>query len=186
MLILKSASPRRKQILENLKLQFIVQPSEIEEKVKKNEQPLAYIKRVTIDKLELEKVNPDFVYLASDTIVVLGKKILSKPKDLNEGLQILLELSGKVHSVYSSLAIWKKGETIYEIDETNVQMKPWKEADILNYLKKFKPFDKAGGYGVQDKKGPVLRYNGSYTNVIGFPIRKFFPYFGVWKEFLSE
>ena len=109
MLILKSASPRRKQILENLKLTFQVDPSSANEDVRENEPPLEYLKRVTIAKLELEKSQPENVYISSDTMVVLGSRILAKPRDFAEGVEILSFLSGKTHSVYSGLA---KGKTL--------------------------------------------------------------------------
>jgi len=184
MLILKSASPRRKQILENLKLTFQVAPSLVNEDVIENESPLEYLKRVTIAKLELEKNQPENVYISSDTMVVLGSRILAKPRDFAEGMEILSFLSGKIHSVYSGLAIWKDGQIFYDFDETKVEFKALAEDSIRKYLEDAKPYDKAGAYGIQDVGTPVLRYVGSYTNVMGFPIRKFYKYFSIWKEFL--
>lgn len=184
MLILKSASPRRKQILENLRLTFGVDPSSANEDVNENESPLEYLKRVTIAKLELEKSNPENVYISSDTMVVLGSRILAKPRDFAEGMEILSFLSGKIHSVYSGLAIWKAGQVFYDYDETKVEFKALEDSEIRKYLEESKPYDKAGAYGIQDVGTPVLRHIGSYTNVMGFPIRKFYQYFSIWKEFL--
>ena len=185
MLILKSASPRRKQVFENLKLQFQVEPSHIDENTRDKEIPLDYLRRVTIAKLDTEKSNLENVYVSSDTIVVLDNRILAKPKDFAEGMKILSFLSGKIHSVYSGLAIWKAGQVFYDFDETKVEFKVLGELEIRNYLEEAKPYDKAGAYGIQDVGTPVSSYIGSYTNVLGFPIRKFYQFFRVWEEFLS-
>lgn len=186
MLILKSASPRRKQILENLKLTFQVDPSSANEDVRENELPLEYLKRVTIAKLELEKSQSENVYISSDTMVVLGSRILAKPRDFAEGVEILSFLSGKTHSVYSGLAIGKNGQILYDFDETKVEFKALSDAEIKLYLEEAKPYDKAGAYGIQDVGTPVHGYVGSYTNVMGFPIRKFYQYFSAWEEFLTD
>lgn len=186
MLILKSASPRRKQVLENLKLQFQVEPSHIDENTREKEIPLDYLKRVTVAKLDAESANLENVYISSDTIVVLDNRILAKPRDFSEGVEILSFLSGKIHSVYSGLAIWKKGEIFYDFDETTVEFKVLTEADIRKYLDEAKPYDKAGAYGIQDVGTPTSSFVGSYTNVLGFPIRKFYQYFSTWEEFLLQ
>ncbi len=185
MLILKSASPRRREILQNLRLNFQVNPSHVNEDLEPGELPLSYLKRVTSSKLETEKAVLDNVYIASDTIVVLGSQILGKPADFAEGMKILSVLSGKTHSVFSGLAILRNGEILYDYDETKVEFKPWGEKEITSYLNESKPYDKAGGYGIQDEGSPVLRYNGSYSNVMGFPLRKFYQFYEVWNEYLS-
>lgn len=186
MLILKSASPRRKQILGNLKLQFKVDPSHVDENALEAEIPLDYLKRVSIAKLDLKNANPDSLYIASDTIVVLDNQILGKPRNLMEGQEILSLLSGKTHSVYSGLAISKNSEVFYDFDETKVKFKDLTNAEIDRYLEDSKPFDKAGSYGIQDVGTPVIECIGSYTNVLGFPIRKFYKYFDLWKEYLHQ
>ena len=186
MLILKSASPRRQQILKDLRLQFRVEPSQVDEDVRVGEPPLSYLKRVTIAKLELEKAKSEEIYISSDTIVVLDEQILGKPTDFAEGKEILSCLSGKIHSVYSGLGILTKGEVLFDYDETRVEFKPWGKEEIAVYLNECKPYDKAGSYGIQDEKSPVLRFTGSYSNVLGFPLRKFYQHFSIWKEFLSQ
>ncbi len=185
MLILKSASPRRREILQNLKLNFQVNPSHINEDIQPGESPLSYLKRVTSSKLEMEKAVLDNVYIASDTIVVLDSQILGKPADFAEGMEILSVLSGKTHSVFSGLAILRNGEILYEYDETKVEFKSWGEKEIARYLNESKPYDKAGAYGIQNEGSPVLKFTGSYSNVLGFPLRKFYQHYSIWKEFLS-
>lgn len=186
MLILKSASPRRQQILKDLKLKFLAEPSHINEDARIKESPLSYLQRVTIAKLELEKAKSGKVYISSDTIVVLENQILGKPVNFTEGMEILARLSGKAHTVYSGIGIAKKGEVFYDYDETTVEFKPWGKEEIAVYLNECKPYDKAGSYGIQDEKSPVLRFTGSYSNVLGFPLRKFYQHFSIWKEFLSQ
>lgn len=185
MLILKSASPRRQQILKSLRLNFEVEPSHSNEDSLEGEDPLSYLKRVTIAKLEIEKCYSNNLYISSDTIVVLEGGILGKPRDFTEGRRILSHLSGKIHSVYSGIGIAKEGKIIFDYDETKVEFKNWNNQEIEGYLEAHKPYDKAGAYGIQDEGGPVLGFKGSYSNVLGFPIRKFYQHFGIWKEFLS-
>ncbi|HMW07589.1 MAG TPA: Maf family protein [Leptospiraceae bacterium] len=186
MLILKSASPRRREILEKLKLQFQVEPSNINEDKLERETPLDYLKRVTIDKLEIEKSHSENIYISSDTMVVYENSILGKPVNEAEALQILSTLSGKTHSVYSGIALWEKGDIFFGYEETRVEFKEWKEEEILNYIRNCKPFDKAGAYGIQDSISPVKRYIGSYTNVMGFPIRTFYTRYPQWEKYLSK
>ncbi len=185
MLVLKSASPRRKEVLEKLGLSFQISPSTIEETLLENEHFLTYLKRVTLDKLETSKIQEEnWVYVASDTIVVLGEKIFPKPISEQECFSFLLELNGKIHNVFSSLAIYKNSEVIYDFDTTLVQMKNLKEEEIWNYIKTASPLDKAGGYGIQDENSPVKSFEGSFINVLGFPIRKFLLYINIWKKYL--
>ena len=74
---------------------------------------------------------------------------------------------------------------MYDFDETKVEFKSWGVKEFQQYLENCKPFDKAGAYGIQDENGPVLSFKGSYSNVMGFPLRKFYQHYGIWKEFLS-
>jgi septum formation protein len=183
MLILKSASPRRKQILSHLGLEFQVDPSSIDETRHEGERPLEYLRRVTIAKLNSPSISDTNIYVSSDTIVVRGEKMYPKPENPELALDILRELNGKKHSVFSGLGIFHKGEVIFEFDETEIEFWEWTETEIQNYIRKYRPFDKAGGYGIQDEEGPVKKYTGSYSNVMGFPLRKFFLYKEIWLPF---
>lgn len=184
MLILKSASPRRKEILENLGLKIQVQPSQVDESSLLAENPLLYLLRICNLKLEIEKIEKDNLYIASDTIVVLKNKILQKPLDFEEALQIVSLLNGKEHSVFSGMSFYhdKKIDFVYE--ETKVQFKNLSKSEIEDYINVSKPFDKAGSYGIQDFNSPVKSFKGSYTNVLGFPIREFYKLHSRWKEYL--
>lgn len=185
MLVLKSASPRRREVFEKLGLNFRIFPSDINEAQLSFEDYFSYLKRVTLAKLEISKIlNDSSVYVASDTIVVQDGKIFPKPSSKEECFQFLSELNGKSHSVFSSLAIYKDLEVHYDFDQTIVQMKNLTEKEIWTYIQTQNPLDKAGGYGIQDFGTPVKSFEGSFTNVLGFPLRKFFLYIHLWKEYL--
>jgi septum formation protein len=181
-LILKSASPRRKQLLTSLGLNFIVQPSEISEEVQHLETPIEYLERVTIAKLEFPV--SENVYVSSDTIVVFKGKIFPKPEIEEKAIEFLEILNGNAHQVHSGIAIFSLGKIFFEYDTTEIQFKKWTRQEIKNYIKNQMPFDKAGAYGIQDFGTPVMKFSGSYSNVVGFPIRKFFKYHEIWKPFL--
>ncbi|MCB1179309.1 MAG: septum formation protein Maf, partial [Leptospiraceae bacterium] len=180
MLILKSASPRRKEILSNLGLDFEVSPSDIDEEILPGEQPLEYLRRVTIAKINSPENFDTNIYVSSDTIVVKNDKIYPKPLRREVCLENLKELNNTIHSVYSGLAIYSEGKIIYEYDESIIKFKNWSLDEMNDYIENFNPLDKAGGYGIQDEAGPVKNLTGSYSNVMGFPLRKFFKYKEIW------
>ncbi|MCB1189268.1 MAG: septum formation protein Maf [Leptospiraceae bacterium] len=184
MLILKSSSPRRIQVLKSLGLKFDVLPANIDENSQPGESYLEYLKRVTLEKLEKEKASKENMYISSDTIVVNENKMLPKPIDFKEATAMLTELEGKNHFVYSGIAILIGENLVFDYDKTEVNMKEWKLKEIREYIEKNQPFDKAGSYGIQDKNGPVLTIKGSFHNVLGFPLRKFYLYHHLWKDFL--
>jgi septum formation protein len=182
MLILKSESPRRIEILKSLGLKFEISPAKINEG-EQNEKPIQYLERVTSLKLEQEKYK-DGIHISSDTIVVFEGKILHKPKSELEAFEILSKLNDKTHSVFSGLGIFDGKKKYFGYDETEVHFWKWSKADREFYIKEMKPFDKAGSYGIQDLDSPVKTFRGSYLNVLGFPIRRFYENHNVWSEFL--
>jgi len=185
LLILKSGSPRRIQIFQDLGLVFQIQPSSVDESILPNEHYMAYLRRITEAKLDKMNATYSDTCVASDTIVVLDDKIFPKPLNFENARNTLEALNGKVHSVYSSFGIFKHGEYFFDFDTTLVEFKNWSIGEIENYIEKFTPFDKAGSYGVQDIEGPVLKFQGSYTNVLGFPLRAFYKYSLLWLEYLN-
>ncbi|PKA17650.1 nucleoside triphosphate pyrophosphatase [Leptospira haakeii] len=184
MLILRSQSPRRKEILQSLGLHFQILPLPIDETSLHEETPVRYLERVTLAKLGPTPDDSEDVILASDTIVVFQNKILQKPSDESEAFYMISELSGNTHQVYSGLGIMTKNEKIFEYDVSEVEFYSWKESEILEYIKICKPYDKAGSYGIQDSNSPAKNFQGSYSNILGFPIRKFFLYHTLWSRFL--
>ncbi|PJZ27142.1 septum formation inhibitor Maf [Leptospira hartskeerlii] len=184
MLILRSQSPRRKEILQSLGLQFQVLPLPTDESSLHEETPVRYLERVTLAKLGPEPKGSEEVIIASDTIVVFQNKILQKPADESEAFSMISELSGKTHHVYSGLGIRTKDEKIFDYDISEVDFNAWGKSEILEYIKICKPYDKAGSYGIQDPNSPVKNFRGSYSNILGFPVRKFFLYHTLWSRFL--
>ncbi len=181
MFILKSRSPRRIEILNHLGLRFLVDPEDVDETGLINEQPLDYLRRIVFLKLgnrNLFKV--ENVYLACDTIVVFENQILHKPANLEEAFHFLSRLNGKSHSVFSGCVINSRGKMDYFYEETKIQFHHLTESQIRTYLSTASPLDKAGGYGIQDPNCPVASWIGSYTNVMGFPIRGFFARWNSW------
>ncbi|MCB1141274.1 MAG: septum formation protein Maf [Leptospiraceae bacterium] len=183
-LVLKSASPRRKQILQNLGFSFSVRPANVDESQKNTEQPLDYLRRITLLKLEEENAK-NTLYISSDTIVVLDDSILHKPETPEKNLDLLLRLSGKKHSVYSGLALRKEETEVFLYEETEIILKDLQKSEWEKYILEEKPYDKAGGYGIQDRFSPVLTFSGSYSNVVGFPLRRFFECFDLWRDCLD-
>ncbi|PJZ46883.1 Maf family protein [Leptospira brenneri] len=182
MFILKSTSPRRIQILTDLGFQFQVEPANIDESENDHESALHYLERMVHSKLGTDG-DVKNLYLAADTIVVFEKEILHKPVDLEDAFRILKTLSGKKHSVFSGAGIRLGTGIDFFYEETVIQFKNWSELEIKDYILKYKPFDKAGSYGIQDQDGPVQTRIGSYTNVMGFPLRSFFARSSVWLPF---
>ncbi|TGL44266.1 Maf family protein [Leptospira perdikensis] len=179
MFILKSTSPRRIQILTDLGFLFQVAPANIDESQKTLEPALQYLERMVHLKLGNDG-EPNYLYLAADTMVVFENEILHKPIDLEDAVRILQTLSGKKHSVFSGAGLQTRSKIDFFYEETIIQFKNWNEDQIRDYILRCQPFDKAGSYGIQDANGPVLERVGSYTNVMGFPLRSFLARSSVW------
>lgn len=177
--ILASSSPRRIEILNNLKLEFDVIPSNYDEKMENNfpaEETACFLARnKAIDvynSLESKKL-----VVAADTIVYCEGMILGKPKNHDDAYKMLKLLSGKKHKVITGMCIINKSlDSIYEkAEETIVEFKKLGEDEIINYINTNEPFDKAGAYGIQGLGGLfVKRIEGCYFNVMGFPVHRFY------------
>ncbi len=179
-LVLASNSPRRKEMLKNLKLSFIVKvkntPEEsFPEKLKKEEIPeYLSIKKASFYTDEINQ--PDTILITADTIVYCDNHILGKPKNYEEAFAMLKLLSGKSHEVITGVAITSinKQKVFHSI--TKVFFKNLANDEIDYYIKTFKPYDKAGAYGIQEWIGMVgiEKIEGSYYNVVGLPVQKLF------------
>ncbi|EMY77378.1 maf-like protein [Leptospira weilii serovar Ranarum str. ICFT] len=169
--------------MESLDLDFRIEAEDIDESSLKNERPLEYLKRISLSKLGTR--SKDEFLIACDTIVVYENSILQKPENVSEATEILGRLSGKTHTVYSGLGISDRGLERFAFDSSQVHFRSWNREQIRTYIEKYSPLDKAGSYGVQDREGPVQSFDGSYTNILGFPIRMFFQYHELWKKFLK-
>ncbi len=177
-IILASKSPRRESILNKIDLNFIIVPSNINENFDIDLKPSKYVKLCAEKKATKVSLSYKNNYIiGADTIVVLNNKILGKPKDKTESYEMLRMLSGKTHKVFSGVSIqqyYKKiNESFYCM--TNVTLNNLSDDLISFYIKKHKPFDKAGSYGIQDWfSSQVSSVNGCYYNVMGLPLSEVF------------
>lgn len=190
--ILGSGSPRRKQLLSSMDIEFEQRVKDVEEdilpswKTKEVAQKLAERKALAQQK-ELKENDADFlneVLITSDTIVVIEDKILNKPQNVIEAREMLNLLSGKKHLVITGVCLCTKSKLYSFSDETEVFFKEFSQNEIDYYIQKYKPFDKAGAYGAQEWLGMigVEKINGSYFNVMGLPVQKLYK---EWVDFLS-
>ena len=178
-IILASKSPRRKYLLEKINLNFKIFDSKINEKeIKFNNNPAYYCKKLAEKKcIVASNEFKDSLIIAADTIVYHNKRVYNKPKDKDEAISHLNALSKKTHIVYTGvcLIIKAKNIKINFYDKTYVEFHEINSQSINYYIDNYKPFDKAGSYGIQDWSMIfVKKINGCFNNVIGFPISKFY------------
>ena len=173
--VLASNSPRRKQLLEQLGVNFTTRVlSGIDESYPQDlpvEEIAEYIsqKKATA---YCEQMTEDELVITADTIVVCGNKVMGKPKDSEDACDMLRELSGKTHKVVTGVTITTKNKTISFSTITEVDFAELTEKEITYYVETYKPLDKAGAYGIQEWIGcvGVSGMKGSYYNVMGLPI----------------
>lgn len=180
--ILASQSPRRKKLLEQIGLKFMISPSGISEDSDLTD-PVALVEELALKKAkDVAKHHSLSLIIGSDTVVVHRGKILGKPTDEEDAIQMLTDLSGKTHSVYTGVAFVKTdgnghtSDTLSFYEQTKVTFSALDESDILAYVKKGSPMDKAGAYGIQDDHGALFveKIEGDYYNVVGFPLNRFY------------
>lgn len=172
--ILASASPRRKELLSVMAGEFEVIPAETDETL-----PDYIPAKMASEYLAREKClavaskYPDALVIGSDTTVVVDDEIFGKPADKRQAHRMLERLSGRLHSVISGIAVSCGGRTKSSSDVTLVGFKNLSNKAINEYIATGAPFDKAGGYGIQDfTNGEVFIESGSYSNVVGLPVEE--------------
>ncbi|MDY2735718.1 Maf family protein [Intestinibacter sp.] len=175
-IILASASPRRKEILQNTKLKFEVQKSEIEEAVFEEESPESMVVRLAYEKaFDVAQKNREKLVIGADTIVVLGDEVLGKPKDEEEAFDMIQKLSNKTHRVITGISLinLKKGIVVNDYRVSYVTFKDLSEDSIKDYINTKESLDKAGGYGIQGYGALLVEgIQGDYFNIVGLPISK--------------
>ena len=175
-IILASQSPRRKQLLEWAEVPFEVIASETDESYPEGldtRDVAIYIARNKALAIH-EKTGGELVVLAADTIVVLKDAIIGKPRDREDAIRILQNLSGQEHSVVTGVVILNKSREISFADTTEVLFHDLTQAQIEFYVDKYKPFDKAGAYAIQEWIGVVgiKSVRGDFYNVMGLPVSR--------------
>ena len=172
-LILASASPRRKELLELAGLKFSVEPSAHPESVLKGEAPHDFAARVALEKAgSVAGRHPHSWVIGADTSVVLGSRIFGKPADEADAVRMLMELQGRVHQVVGAFAVKGPGTAPHvEVHSTDVVMRALSQAEISGYVESGEPMDKAGAYAIQGAGGAFVEsVSGSFSNVIGLNI----------------
>ncbi|WP_396154148.1 Maf-like protein [Flavobacterium sp.] len=177
-IILASGSPRRQQFLKELEIDFEIKLKEIEEIYPdhlKAEEITNFLAKLKASAFEND-LQDNEVLITSDTIVWLDNKALGKPIDASHAVRMLTEMSGKTHKVITSVCIKSTKKEVVFHDETLVTFTDLSLEEIEFYLKNYKPFDKAGSYGIQEWIGLVAieKIEGSYANVVGLPTHKLY------------
>jgi septum formation protein len=174
-LILASKSPRRSDLLRQMGFDFEVQSIDTDEHYPDNLSPDKVAFYIAEQK---NKAFPpsDAIILCADTVVAVDGKILGKPQNEAEAIAMLSSLSAKKHDVYTGVCLRHKNELYSFVEKTEVYCREISPVEIQYYIEQYKPFDKAGSYGIQDWFGLTLieKINGSYFNVMGLPTQQLF------------
>jgi septum formation protein len=171
-IILASASPRRQELLDQIKVTYRVNPVDVDETPLPNETPVDYVQRLAAEKSAacIAHLGDSFPVLAADTAVVLEGVIMGKPKDRDDALAMLRQLSGKMHRVYSAVSLrWREHGQAVSI--TEVTFRTLTECEMAAYWQSGEPVDKAGSYAIQGMGGVFVEsISGSFSGVVGLPL----------------
>lgn len=184
-IILFSKSPRRQELLKLMGYDFEVITKEVDESYPEEllpEQVAQYISEKKAHAFDNE-IDKEFL-ITADTIVAINGEILGKPSDAADAFRMLKLLSGKVHQVYTGVSILHQHKLLSFTDKTDVEIKELSDDEINHYINQYKPYDKAGAYGIQEWFGlvAVKAIRGSYSNVMGLPTEKLYQHL---KKFTS-
>lgn len=172
--ILASASPRRRELLRSIGLDFRIIPAHVDEKYLAGESPAQHVRRLsTIKAMAVAQKYQKAWVLGADTIVVIDETILGKPKNKAQAKNMLKKLSGREHKVFTGVTIAHMTLNIYEkkVVQSTVRFKTISTEEMNWYTACDEPYDKAGGYAVQGKGAIFIKsIRGSYSNVIGLPL----------------
>jgi septum formation protein len=185
-IILASASPRRAELLRQLKLNFTVLPSDALEVAHEHLSPLELCQLNAHHKARtVAKKIPDALVLGADTLVFLKDEPLGKPQDLAEARQMLMRLQGRTHQVVTGVSLIhlrSYRERIFAVS-TDVTFHPLDSGQIADYLNQINPLDKAGAYAIQERGEKIIaEISGSYSNVVGLPLQEVRAELGIWPE----
>ncbi len=178
-IILASKSPRRKQILEMAEIDFEIIAEETDESYPADLPVEKIPVHIALQKaLAIQLKHPVRKILAADTIVVLEHEIIGKPKDRQDAISILSRLSGKTHTVITGVVILQNDEDISFAETTEVSFTDLSQEQIEFYVEKYRPYDKAGAYAIQEWIGAVAirNINGCFYNVMGLPVSRLIPF----------
>jgi septum formation protein len=180
MLVLASASPRRKELLTQAGYEFKVIPANIPEERRPNEDPTAFVTRLAQEKAQAVfdlvsngSTEDQLLVLGADTIVVIPEEILGKPRNPADAARMLHLLSGRTHKVITGVCLISRQRTQVAMETTAVTMREITEAEVAAYVASGEPMDKAGAYAIQGYAARwIPRIEGCYFNVVGLPIAR--------------
>lgn len=175
-IILASQSPRRRELLAGMGVDFEVMKTDVEETydpVWSPETIVMHLSKLKLSPIDMSQYAPDTIFITCDTIVVVNGQIIGKPKDEEDAKRMLRMLSGNTHTVYSGLTVATPQKQLTDYRSTDVIFETLSDEMIQYYIDTYKPFDKAGSYGVQEWIGRVgiREVRGSFYNVMGLPTR---------------
>ena len=177
-IILGSASPRRKQLLAELGIEFTIKTTQKEEHFPEKLEGVEIAEFLAKQKADLisGELSANYLLITADTIVMKDNELLHKPKDTDDAIRILNNLSGKSHKVISAVCIKSAKKEVVFSSITEVFFTTLSDDEINFYIERYKPFDKAGSYGIQEWIGfiGIKKITGSYNNVVGLPTAKLY------------
>lgn len=184
-IILASNSPRRQELLKGLEVEFEVKVNSVDETIPKDiqaEYVAAYLSKLKSEAFDAELAENE-ILITSDTVVISDGHVLGKPNTEEEAFDMLKSLSGATHSVMTAVTFRDKSRQITLEDETIVTFRFLDEDEIWHYIHRYKPMDKAGAYGIQEWIGfmGVEKIEGSYYNVMGFPLHLIYAQLKKWQ-----
>ena len=175
LVILASASPRRRELLRLVGIDHEVRPADIDESYLPGERPAAHAERLARGKAETiaATAGDDVVTIGSDTIVVVDGDVLGKPRDRDEARRMLRRLSGRSHVVMTGVAVSWRGKTLSGVEEVGVTFRSLSDDEIARYIDTGEPMDKAGAYGIQGFGATIVeRVDGDYFAVMGLALNR--------------
>ena len=168
---LASASPRRKEILENLGFVVEINPAHIDETPHPDETAENYVRRMAEEKNRAVQNQQNLPVVSADTAVILDHQILGKPNDHQDAKRLLQLLSGREHIVLTAVCVSFQQHYLSDISKSTVLFTPLSDKEIETYIQTGEPMDKAGAYGIQGKGGMFVQHlSGSFTGVMGLPV----------------
>jgi len=177
-LVLGSGSPRRKELIEHLRVPYTVRVSDVDEIIPDGMPPKdvpVYLSELKSNHL-FESIGDHELIITADTIVIVDEEILGKPVDRNDAIRMIKMMSGRNHQVITGVTIRTKDQKLSVSDISEVTFMEISEEEIDWYLDHFNPMDKAGAYGIQDWIGSckINKISGSYYNIMGLPMHKLY------------
>ena len=170
--VLASGSPRRHELLNLIGISHEVRPANIDETMRPRETPRRHVERLAREKASaIARRDPDLITIGADTIVVINRKVLGKPKNTDDAARMLAMLSGREHIVTTAVAVSRGKKLRSAVEEVRVRFRRLREDEIEAYIATGEPMDKAGAYGIQGFGATIVeRIEGDYFSVMGLPV----------------